>query len=462
MTDSAFTNNTTATATKLGTLAFEGNTFDGPTTARIFDFDSVGQGIDFGGSNGQNPPFPFDFTTDVIDHFTFDPFLLETVSVNFNADTVGTFANFVAFIPISGVSKVTGAVVSNWYGGEHADGVSFPQTEPRNLTNNQSFNLLGDLQRGDVAPGIDWSEATWVNGDDVFAGAKAVWTLDGTPVVFQAFGFHHDGTSSQVEAKGFVPDEVSYSFTILPQSGSPTLEQTFAANTSAALGIATAYQTLLNGVPNQAGFVALINTAVSTNFGAGSGPMFNQENIFINLINNLVQGNTDARNNFDGLAAGATLEAKVTSLYNAIVPPSQQSDEGLAFITRPDGLAFYQTIAAERGVAGTDGAAVVALASLLNIAVTNDFGVGNAVNDLTKAVAAGSAALPTSGTALTQIEVADGTEFDGDDAAAIAITAAALAPEVSHADFAYAPNELEFNEVTTLGHAETSGVYDLA
>lgn len=337
MADSAFANDTVATATKLGTLGFEGNTFDGPTTARIFDFDSVGQGVDYGGSNGANPPFPFVFTTDLIDHFTFDPYKLKTVSVNFNADTVGRFANFVAFIPISGVSKVTGTVVANWYGGEHADGVSFPQTEPRNLTNNQAFNLLGDLKRGDVAPDIDWSEATWVNGDDLFAGAEAIWTLDGAPVVFQAFGFLHDGTSAQVEAKGFVPDEVSYSFTITPKSGFPdvalTFEQTVAANAIAAMGIATAYQVLLGGVPNQAGFSSLINTAISSNFGAGVGPIFNQENIFINLINNLVQGNTTARTEFDSLATGLTLKAKVTSIYNEIVPQSKQTADGLAFLT---------------------------------------------------------------------------------------------------------------------------------
>ena len=199
----------------------------------------------------------------------------------------------------------------------------------------------------------------------------------------------------------------------------------------AAKGLSGAYQTLLAGVPNEAGFKFLINSAVSTNFGAGPGPVFNQENIFINLVNNLVQGNADAKARFDALATGNTLQEKVTSLYNGLIPTSKQTADGLAFITRPDGLKFYQDVAAERGVAGTDGAAIVSLASLLKIVVTGDYGVGNAVNDLIKAVATGSAAIPAAGTTLTPLETADGTAFDADDAVALArIATPSTVPEI--------------------------------
>lgn len=218
-----------------------------------------------------------------------------------------------------------------------------------------------------------------------------------------------------------------------PTQPSAEVRSAFAANTDAANGLSAAYHVLLGGVPNEAGFVSLINSAVSTNFGAGPGPVFNTENIFINLINNLVQGNQTAKARFDAIATGTTLQEKITSIYQALVPPSKQTAEGLAFLTSAQNIAFYQGVAAERGVAGTDGAAIVAMASLLKIVVGENIGVGNAINDLAQAVAAGNAALPASGSTFTDIEVADGTAFDADDAAAIARMAAAAEP----APFAY-------------------------
>ena len=206
------------------------------------------------------------------------------------------------------------------------------------------------------------------------------------------------------------------------------LAELFAANADTASGLSAAYDVLLGGVPNRAGFEALINAALATNFGAGAGPVFNAENIFINLANNLVQGNAAALATFNTLAVGTTLAEKITSLYQAIIPPSAQTAEGLGFLTRPEGLTFYQQVAAERGVAGTDGAAIVAMASLLKIAVSQDIGVGNAVNDLIKAVADGSHMLPASGEVFTDIEVADGIQFDGDDAAANARSGNVSAP----------------------------------
>jgi hypothetical protein len=194
-----------------------------------------------------------------------------------------------------------------------------------------------------------------------------------------------------------------------------SLEELFATNTEAAKGMSAAYSVLLDGVPSQAGFRALIETSLSTNFGAGAGPVFNEENIFINLVNNLVQGNTTAKATFDALATGSTLAEKIGSLYIEIIPGEARTVEGLAFLTRPEGIAFYQQVASERGVAGDDGAAIIALASLLRIAVSQDIGIGNAVNDLVKAVAAGSHAIPETSTSFTDIELADGTQFDIDD-----------------------------------------------
>jgi hypothetical protein len=233
-----------------------------------------------------------------------------------------------------------------------------------------------------------------------------------------------------------------------------SLPALFNANPDTAKGLASAYETLLAGVPNEAGFSFLINSAVSTNFGAGAGVTFNQENIFINLVNNLVQGNADAKARFDAIAMGATLQEKVTSLYNGLIPASKQTADGLAFITRADGLKFYQDVAAERGVAGTDGAAIVALASLLKIVVTGDYGVGNAVNDLIKAVAAGNAAVPATGTTLTALETADGTAFDGDDAVALARIASPVEASEVYASSSEA-SELAFtSSVSIIGLAD--------
>lgn len=197
-----------------------------------------------------------------------------------------------------------------------------------------------------------------------------------------------------------------------------------AANEDAAAAIAAAYEMLLGGVPNIAGFEFLIDNAIATNYGSNNpNIVFNQENIFINIANALVQGNTAAAAAFADITAGqASLADKVAAIYNALIPAGAQSEGGLEYVTRPEALAFYAQVAAERGVAGPDGAAIVAMASILNIAYENDTsGIGDATNDLLAAIANGTAQLPASGSTFTPIETADGTGFDGDDNSAGAI-----------------------------------------
>ncbi|WP_274630075.1 beta strand repeat-containing protein [Arvimicrobium flavum] len=188
-------------------------------------------------------------------------------------------------------------------------------------------------------------------------------------------------------------------------------------NPDAARGIAAAYEVLLGGVPSINGFVYLINNSVNTNFGSNNPAVtFNKENIFINIANALVQDNTDAGAAFAGIIGGAsTLQDKLLAIYNAFVPLDHQTDAGRTFFTRAEAQAFFTNVAAERGVAGADGAAIVGLASLLNILVTADIGVGDSVNDLVAAIDDGSAALPETSATFIPIEVADGTNFDGDD-----------------------------------------------
>lgn len=190
------------------------------------------------------------------------------------------------------------------------------------------------------------------------------------------------------------------------------------ANEAAAKAIAAAYELGLGGVPNQEGFTVLINNLKATNFGSNNpNIVFNDENIFINVINALVQGNPTAAASFAAITAGASsLADKVEAFYNALVPEAARSAEGLAYLTRPDALAFYAQVAAERGVAGPDGAAIVALASMTNVFVKSDLaGIGDSVNDLYAAILDGSAVLPATGDTFTPIETADGTKFDADD-----------------------------------------------
>jgi hypothetical protein len=79
-----------------------------------------------------------------------------------------------------------------------------------------------------------------------------------------------------------------------------TLIDATAQNTSQFKGLTAAYDYLGFGVPSIDGYTFLINNNNATDFGAGpSGPVFNDENIYINTMNALYQGNPDAKASFD-------------------------------------------------------------------------------------------------------------------------------------------------------------------
>lgn len=188
------------------------------------------------------------------------------------------------------------------------------------------------------------------------------------------------------------------------------------ANPDIEKGLTAAYQVLLKGVPNQSGIEFLMSQALATNFGAGPGVVFNQENIFINLFNNLVQGNADAASAFSSLAGTGSLSDQITSLYNAFVPIGSRKPDGLDFFNRADAVSFYSAAAAERGITSDNGPAIIAAASMLKVFVAaNTPGIGDAVNDLFNAVINSTSALPATGDTLIDIEVADGTSGDTGD-----------------------------------------------
>ncbi len=277
-----------------------------------------------------------------------------------------------------------------------------------------SISTLGGNDEITGGSGDDTVDGGEGNDTAIFAGNKADYTItrnaNGSYAITDTTA-GRDGTDtlSNIEQARFA-DQTFALNTDLPF---PAL---FAANLSQAKAISAAYQILLGGVPGQAGYEFLIKGNLSTNFGAGAGPVFNDENIFINVANALVQGNATATAKFNALAAGNTLAEKITSLYKAIIPTAKQSADGIAFITRPDGLKFYQDVARERGITAENGPAVTAMASLLKIAVDGKNGIGNPVSDLIASIADGSSELPTSSQFVLPIETIDGTKFDADDA----------------------------------------------
>jgi hypothetical protein len=190
-------------------------------------------------------------------------------------------------------------------------------------------------------------------------------------------------------------------------------------NLSQLKAFAAIYHLLQGGTPSISGLTTLIDTNNVTNFGSktptDTGPIFNTENVFINIANALFQGNPSAKAAFNALVPGIALSDKLASAYNALVDPSQQTDAGRnAFSAQ---AAFYSQRAVELGIPGDEGGAVVGFGALLNILVRdNNVGIGNSVNDLVQAINDGSAALPETSTTFTPIETADGTKFDSDDA----------------------------------------------
>ena len=202
-----------------------------------------------------------------------------------------------------------------------------------------------------------------------------------------------------------------------------TLINATAQNLSQLKAFAAIYHLLQGGTPAVAGFTSLINANNDTNFGSKTatnpGPVFNVENVFINVANALFQGNPSAQSAFNTLAAGISLSDKLTSIYNALVDPSQQTQAGReAFASQ---ATFYSARAVELGIPGDTGGAVVGFGALLNILVRdNNVGIGNSVNDLVQAINDGSAGLPDTSTVFTPIETADGTKFDADDGGAAA------------------------------------------
>lgn len=251
----------------------------------------------------------------------------------------------------------------------------------------------------------------------VYSGVRSEYTVtlqaDGSYLVADRLA-GRDGTDTLIRVDQLqFSDQVLDLASVTPSSAFITLIN---SNVSQAKAISAAYQILLGGVPSQGGYDFLIKGNLATNFGAGPGPQFNDENVYINVANSLIQGNAMAAAKFSALAAGSTLQGKISSLYDQLIPAGRQTAEGKAFFTRPEGIKFYQDVAAERGIASESGAAIVAFAAMLKVAVDAKIGVGNPVSDLIASINLEASGLPPASTSVLPIETVDGTQFDGDDA----------------------------------------------
>ena len=299
---------------------------------------------------------------------------------------------------LNNIAIAKGVVIENAIGGSGND----------TLKGNGVANTLRGGGGNDTLDGGDGLDTA------VYRGAKADYTItrnaNGSYSVTDNTA-NRDGTDTVTNI-----EQLQFSDQVLAISTELPFSALFAANLSQGKAIAAAYQVLLGGTPASAGFDFLIKANLSTNFGAGAGPVFNDENIFINVANSLVQGNPTAAATFNSLASGATLAEKIASLYSKIIPVAKQTADGVAFLTRPDGLKFYQDVAKERGITAENGPAVVALASLLKVAVDAKIGIGNPISDLIASIADGSSELPATSPVVLPIETIDGTKFDADDA----------------------------------------------
>ncbi len=201
----------------------------------------------------------------------------------------------------------------------------------------------------------------------------------------------------------------------MPIADLKTLIDAKPSNLSQFKGLTAAYEVLLGGVPTIDGYTFLINKNNADNFGAPASVVFNDENIYINTINALYQGNPTAKAAFDAIVAGqASIQDKLGAVYKFVIPAANQSADGLSYFLSQ--ASFYTARAAELGIVGGNGPAVVAFASLVKIAVATDIpGLGDTINDLVAAVADGSAQIPQNGPDLTKAEIADGANYDVDD-----------------------------------------------
>lgn len=337
-----------------------------------------------------------------------------------------------------------GVAIENAIGGSAADIIT-----GNNLAN--EITAAGGNDTIDGGAGSDTSVYTGVKSNyEILKSGDVVTIRDNT-------GTDGFDTLTNVEFAKFSDATVDLT-TFVPSTlaGLTSLIDSTTQNLSQFKAISAAY-TLLGGVPGIEGYIALINANNASNFGAGVGPVFNDETIYINIANALYQGNPEFKSTIDSsLSSAATLAEKLSLVYDDVIAASARSADGKAFFQSQS--EFYLAKAAELGIAGINGAALVAKAALTKIAVDSALaGIGDTINDLLNAVKAGNAAIPATSTTLIPTEDADGTAFDSND---VAVTARLLGPSSEDVEYIYNDGPDANQEILANSTAFTSDLYD--
>lgn len=197
-----FKNDSVGTATNLGTLAFASNPSpDVVSSINFWEFDDV---------NNAGADDPVDF-------YTFDTHELASVRVTFTTSTVGDYVNWIAVVPVQGVSSVEGDIVGMMSGGEHNSTSQFRTSVTSLIEGSGAVPGVFDIAKSG-AIGADTSAASWSR--DVFPDSEVVWHLngDGESVIFQVYGFEYNGTTDEIFASG-LPIEVDYRVAVTPHVG---------------------------------------------------------------------------------------------------------------------------------------------------------------------------------------------------------------------------------------------------
>jgi hypothetical protein len=184
-----FKNDTPETATSFGTLAFSTNLpSDVIAKTNVFEFDSVNASTGSG---------------DEVDYYTFTPYQLASVRIEFNATSTGSYANWLFIDPISGVSSISGDTAGAWYstsstGGLYGDSGVFSQSVV------QTAQALQNLSSTTGSPDINQLDN------------EAIWTLTGDPVTFSVTGYEFRGTTFEQAA---AVSSVGFTLEIFPYTG---------------------------------------------------------------------------------------------------------------------------------------------------------------------------------------------------------------------------------------------------
>ena len=203
MADTNGNNNRAFLATELGGLNFGQRESEPFTIPRISIRDSVE-------TYGTISATTSTLGSDSADYFSFAPSGLSTVTVTANAATSGTFSSLLFLIPTSGVSEVSGDIVGTWYGGQHA----FSKTKYTEATDAVAGGFVDEVSFNSRLYDADLLGATWARADR--DGMNAVWTLDGSPVVFEIIGFQLNGDLGDGEIDAIHFDEIDYDIFIDP------------------------------------------------------------------------------------------------------------------------------------------------------------------------------------------------------------------------------------------------------